>query len=86
MATARRRTVQEVSGLLEAILQDAERVLPQEPTTYGEWRDQLDGMDAWQAVVLSNVCDLLPGEVRDLVVRFQLMRDTVLYRDPSRFC
>ena len=86
MATVRRRTVPEVVGLLEMIAQDVERVLPQEPTTYREWREQLDSMDAWQAVTLSNVLDLVPNEVRDLVLRIQLVRDTVLYRDPSRFC
>ncbi len=44
MAIVRRRTLPEVVGLLEMIAQDVERVLPQEPTTYREWR--LAGGDA----------------------------------------
>ena len=86
MASVRRRTVPEVVGLLEMIAQDVECVLPQEPTTYQEWREQLDSMDAWQAVTLSNVLDLLPQEVRVLVLRIQAVRETVLFRDPARFC
>lgn len=84
MAVVRQRSWQEVKRLLESILRDVEPVLQQVPATYAEWHEQTIGLDAWQAIVLANVCDLLPAEVRELVMRFQLVRDTALYRHWSQ--
>ncbi|HEX7734466.1 MAG TPA: hypothetical protein VF458_06380 [Ktedonobacteraceae bacterium] len=81
MAVVRQRSSQEVKRMLESILRDVEPTLQQMPATYKEWHEQMIGLDAWQAIVLSNVCDLLPSEVRELVMRFQVVRDTVLYHN-----
>ncbi len=83
MTTVRRRTVQEVLTLQQEILRDMESIQAYTPTTFKEWRDQLDQMDAWLAVTLGNVADLLPVEVRKLLLRIQEVRDAVLYRDPA---
>ncbi|MGH2507049.1 MAG: hypothetical protein ACRDHZ_06510 [Ktedonobacteraceae bacterium] len=79
--TIMERTPEQVAKLLECIVQDVEKVQNCTPATFDERRLQLEEIDAWIVVALTDLVDLLPISARPLVLRIVGAREAVLTRD-----